>query len=87
MTPRSYRVASFAFAGLWAALCAWALAKGDYVQAGIDFALSAGWLLIALLRDRFAPRSEALVERQRARLKGFGALTFQPDPDPRPEDE
>jgi hypothetical protein len=85
VTPRFYRISFFVFAGLWAVFCVWALAKGDYVQAGINFALSVGWLLVALFRDRFAPRSEALLERQRARLKGFGALTFQPDSDSRPQ--
>jgi hypothetical protein len=83
-TPRFYRISFFVFAGLWAVSCVWALAKGDYVQAGINFALSVGWLLMAVFRERFAPRSEALLERQRSRLKGFGALTFQPDSDSRP---
>ncbi|HKT83738.1 MAG TPA: hypothetical protein VJQ84_07855 [Solirubrobacterales bacterium] len=86
MTPRFYRMSFFVFAGLWAAFGVWALAQGDYVQGGVNLALSIGWLLVALFRDKIAPRSEALLERQRARVKGFGALSFQPDPD-RPKDQ
>jgi len=85
MIPRFYRVAFFIFAGLWTVFGVWALAKGDYVQGGVNLALGVGWLLIALFRDRIAPKSEALLERQRARVKGFGALSFQPDSDCRKE--
>ena len=85
MTPRAHRIASFVFAGLWAVFGVWALAKGDYVQGGINLALSVGWLLVALFRDRFIPRGEALLQRQRARVEGFGALSFQGESDSRPE--
>jgi hypothetical protein len=85
--PRFYRISFCVFAGLWAFFGVWVLAQGDYVQGGVNLALSVGWLLVAVFRDKIAPRSEALLERQRARVEGFGALSFQPDSDLRPKDK
>jgi hypothetical protein len=82
MTPRHYRLALFVLAGFWVVLGIGALARGDYLQCGI----SVVWVLVALFRVRFGG-SEDRVERQRARLEGFGALTFQADADSRPERE
>jgi hypothetical protein len=83
VTPRWYRITMFVFAGVWAGLGVWALIDGDYAKGGFNLALGVGWLLMALLRDRFAPRFAAVLERQRARVEGQGALSFQPDPDSR----
>jgi hypothetical protein len=85
VTPRWHRITMFVFAGVWAGLGVWALSDGHYAQAGLDLALGVAWLSMAFFRDRFAPRFEAALERQRARVKGHGAMSFLPDPDSHPQ--
>lgn len=85
VTPRWFRIAMFVSAAFWTAVGVSALAEGDYVNGGFNLALGVAWLLMALFRDRFAPRLEAALERQRARVEGQGALSFLPDSDSRPQ--
>jgi hypothetical protein len=75
----------FIFAGVWVGLGVWALADGPYAKGGLDLALGVAWLLMAFFRDRFAPKFEAALKRQRARVEGHGAMSFLPDPDSRPQ--
>jgi hypothetical protein len=70
----------FVFAAVWAGLGVSSLIDGDYAKGAFDLALGVAWLLMALFRDRLAPRFESALERQRARVEGQGAISFLPDP-------
>lgn len=54
----------------------WALARGRYVNGGVYLLLG----VAALLRARYGPWLQVTLERQRAQVKGHGAISFQPDP-------
>jgi hypothetical protein len=74
VTPRSFLISRIVLCVAYVGLGVWGLADGKYLFSGFYLAFSVAWLLMALSGNNFAAERE----RQRARVRGHGAISFPP---------